>query len=369
MQEYYLDNMAATPLCEDAANIITRLAEKFGNPSSVHPRGREMRKYISTARKWIAKCIGAKPEEIIFTSGATEAVNLAAHYFRQGEGKAVIADSSSHDCVYNIADVYFDTNAGDLRCEVRNKFQSMSCWGYTQNLLCMTLLNNETGASTNPQLLADIAHHHGSYLLCDATAAIGHYPINVNDCGVDYLCASGEKIGALSGVGFLYVRTGAPLLPLCNGGQENGRRGGTENVIGIASLGEAIRSINYDARISYTRRNQRYNNTLTECFKANQLEFEVVSAPESALNGIYNVAFRGVRADALAYLLETQGIYVSAGSACHAGSNEPSRVLMNAGVPPDYIYGAIRLSFGKTDVPIEYIAEQIVNCVKQLNEV
>lgn len=177
-----------------------------------------MRQYIHSAREIVAQRIGAEPEEIIFTSGATESVNLAMHFYEHSDSRAIIADSSSHDCVYKSADVYFDSHSRNAQCGAKNALDSMICHGYTTNLLCMTLLNNETGAYTNPKPLAEIAHTRHSYLLCDATAAIGHQPINVKESDIDYLCVSGEKIGALSGVGFLYVRTGAPFLPLFNGG-------------------------------------------------------------------------------------------------------------------------------------------------------
>lgn len=372
MKPYYLDHMASTPLSQTASIELHNMLYygEYGNPSSTHLFGRNAREKIENARKIVADFINAKPEEIIFTSGSTEGIYLATNYFRSNGG-CVIVPETAHKALINCSDIcaFVDSNGVPDKTTIWNRFDSMHFYGYDKILYGYTLLNNETGAYEHQQDLNERARYVGAFVLCDASAAIGYTSIDVTRMCIDYLIASGEKFGALPGTGFIYKREGAPIRPLFNGSQENGKRAGTENVFGIVSMAAALTGINKGEMLDRTKRFCENRKLLSSIFNDNGIDFIETSCVGSEFIHLYSIAFKNINSESLLYLLEEKGIYASGGSACNAGNHEVSNVMKAMHVPNKYIGGVIRLTFGQVDYTeddIRYIGESISECVKKL---
>lgn len=325
---YYFDCAASAPILPCAMEAF--IAAPQGNPDSLHSAGREARAALEQARADIAACINADPSEIIFTSGATEANNIALTILM-------------HNCI-------------DVRVSPF-EHQSMACTYDEPNGLrymygvSQMLANNETGrVYTLPEREDDML------LLCDATSAVGHIPIDVKALNVDYLTAGGHKFGAPKGIGFLYIRDGAPTFSIMKGGsQENGIRPGTPPVNLACAMAAALKykteKLNDGISLKLTVERRDYLiRRLMELGGVINAKWD--DGEKWCLPNILSVRFPGVKAQRLLVLLDAMGFCCSAGSACHSGDDEPSAVLLAHKLTPKEAKQTIRISFTE-ETPIE----------------
>lgn len=362
----YLDHAATTPICEVARQAIIDHFNTYGNPSSAHEFGRFSRIAIEDSRERIAKCINAEPDEIYFTSGGSEANTWALsdrHY--------LTSMIEHHSIKTNCYNTIFVDNDGVidvdtlLRCI---EFQNESFW---DDLTCATVscmyVNNEIGTLQPIKQLAKIAHKNEWLFHTDAVQALGHIPINVKDLDCDMLSASGHKFGAPKGIGFLYVKNGTNIKPIIHGGkQEQGLRPGTENILGIVAMAEALE----DAVEHMEERNKHIK------YLRDRLLDKLLQIPGSHLNGSLenrtvsniNIRFDGVSGATLVSLCSLYGICISSGSACNEGLAEPSHVLTAIGLSTEEALSSIRITLGheNTEEEIDTAANIITKLVERI---
>lgn len=354
----YLDFNATAPLAPEAVSAtVGALGQVFGNPASVHAFGQEAKALLDDARRSVAELINAEPGEVVFTSGGTEADNLAIRGVadaRVREGKRhLIASSVEHDAV--IRTVRALGRAGWRTTllpvgpsGVVDPAALDSALDEETALVSIMHVNNETGVVQPIADLARLAHTRGALFHTDAVQSAGRIPVDVKTLGADLLTCSGHKFGGPKGTGALWVRRGVSLTPQMTGGrQERNRRAGTENVAGIAGFGAAALVARHTvgalpARIGVLR---------------DRLERGVLDAvPGSVVNGdqsrrapnTSSLSFERVEGESLLIALDLEGIAVSTGSACSSGSLEPSHVLTAMGLPVWRVQSAIRFSLGPT---------------------
>ena len=353
----YLDWAATTPICDAAKNAMIAHINDFGNPSSSHELGRQARVLIEDARERIARCINAEPDEIYFTSGGSEANSWVLSQYN------CIASNIEHHSID--AELYFPVNfksgiANSNACRGLNK--------WTTDLISCMYVNNELGIIQPVKEFAEVAHDQKIWFHTDAVQAVGHIPIDVKDIGCDMLSASGHKFGAPKGVGFLYVKKDGPTLdPLIYGGkQEQGIRGGTENVLGIIAMAAALE----DAVKHMEERNVHIRR-----LRGKMLD-KLLQIPGSALNGSLenrvpgniNIRFDWVSGSRLVTLCSLYGIYISSGSACNEGVATPSHVLRAIGLTDEEALSSVRITIGheNTEAEIEQAANIITKLVERI---
>jgi cysteine desulfurase len=350
----YLDHAATTPVRPEAIEaMLPYFAEAGFNASSLHAEGRRARAGLDGARERVARMLGAKPREIVFTSSGSEADNLAIlGAARARNARHVVSAATEHRAVLHALDV--------LRAEGREvTLLPVDAGGRISleefraalrpdtGLVSLMLANNELGTLHPVAELAAIARERGVLFHTDAIQAPGRVPVDVATLGVDLLSLSGHKFYGPKGAGVLYVRSGTPLLPLVvGGGQEAGLRAGTENVAAIAGLAVAlelaVRELPVE-RVRLTSLRDRFEESLLR-----EVPGTRINARQSPrLPNISSVAFRGLDAPSLLARLDLEGLAVSAGSACAAGAAEPSHVLAALGGPAWVANGTIRFSLGR----------------------
>jgi cysteine desulfurase len=379
----YLDHSATTPVDSRVANAMAHcVTEVFGNPSSVHGFGQQARAAVDRARREVAALVNARPNEIIFTSGGTEANNLAIRglcHPAPATGRHVITSSIEHPSVRGVCtalehDGWEVTRLpvyenGIVRIEdVREALRPDTV------LVTIMLANNEIG-TVQPvaEIGALVRERRASgqkhlFLHTDAVQAAGRLAVNVEELGCDLLTTSAHKLYAPKGVGALYARRGVRLMAQNVGGhQERERRAGTENVPGIVAFGEA-------AKIAREELLQRtaHDAALRDRFERKILEL----IPDVVMNGdrarrlphLSNISFRYIEGEGLLINLDLQGVAVSTGSACSSGTLEPSPVIRALGVDDEIARGSIRFSFGKdnTDQDVDYTVAVLVQAVERL---
>ncbi len=366
MQTIYLDHNATTPLLPGVWDAMRPLMEEtFGNPASAHAVGRKARQALEDARETTATLFGAHPDEVTFTSGATEANNLAI--FGSAPAHAV-ASHLEHPCVVEplrhleARSVPVEWLPVDSRSVIRWRAPA------TDALVCVMLANHETGAV---QPVSDIALSllPGARLHCDAAQAVGKLPVSFHALGATTLAASAHKFGGPKGVGVLLTKRGANLKPHTYGGhQQGGRRPGTEPValaVGMAAALElAVRNLDANRAKLEALRARFWSALERECAP-------VLNGPEvgaaDVVPSTLNVSFPGCRADVLLMALDLAGIACATGSACSSGSLLPSPVLRAMGVSDDVLRSALRFSFtpSQTTAEIDEAARRIAECVRQ----
>lgn len=362
----YADAAATTKLSKAAADVMQPLLfdQIYGNPSSSHFMGSVARDGIESARKTIAECINAEPEEIYFTSGGSEADNWA---MKLGYPYHRLVSGIEHHAILNCMDA-----RGDHFLPVSSSGIIDLSTGYFSGVgFCSVMLaNNEIGTIQPIKEIATICHNRNILFHTDAVQAVGHIPVDVKDLGVDMLSASAHKFHGPKGVGFLYVRNGVPMVPLIYGGhQERGFRAGTENFPGIMGMAAALRD-----SVEHMPINTKHTVALR-----NKLIGGLLQIPGCILNGhierrlpgIVNVCFDGVDGETLVALLSERGIMASSGSACMSGDREPSHVLMAIGRTEEQAKSALRLSIDETNTEeeIDYILKTIPDAVSYLRAI
>lgn len=373
MMNVYLDYAATTPLDPLVLDaMLPALGADYGNPASLHRAGQRARSAVETAREQLASAISAQPRELTFTSGATEADNHAlrayaglfpgGHIVTSGLEHAAVLSSCKHLEAQGWGVTYLEPNA---RGEVTPEAVAAALRPDTF-LVALMLVNNETGVVTNITAVSEIVREMGAAVFCDAVQAFGVMDVNVHHLGVDMLALSAHKVYGPKGVGALWVRRGLELPPFILGGeQERGLRAGTLNVPAIVGFGRAAElaqeRLATDAA-DITRLRDRLEARL---LNIDGVALNAPGAPRSPKH--LNVRVAGVDGEDLLMGLDAAGVYVSAGSACAAGTLEPSHVLLAMGLSPHEAKASIRLSLGRgvTDEMVDYTAKAFAGVVER----
>ena len=380
LERIYLDHAATSPVHPQVVEaMIPYMTTYFGNPSSIHSFGRESRRALDEAREAIAKTIGAKANEIIFTSGGTEADNLAiigVAMANREKGRHIITTCVEHHAVLNTCK-YLQKQGFDVTYLPVDEHGIISVEQVKSALRDDTVLvsimfgNNETGVLQPIHDIGQLLHDHDVYFHTDAVQAYGLVPIDVRGLGIDLLSVSSHKINGPKGVGFLYVREGVRLAPHIYGGeQERKRRAGTENVPGIVGLqkaAELAQQMMADKRALY----EQFQHIMLTTFEQEGIHYAVNGHETNRLPHVLNVAFFGTNVEALLVNLDLAGIAASSGSACTAGSIDPSHVLVAMyGNDSERIRSSVRFSFGygNTIEQVERAAYEIAKIVKRLTK-
>lgn len=373
----YMDHAATTYTNKEVLNeMLPFFTEYFGNPSSVHQFGREVKKHIDTARERVAKALGALPEEIYFTAGGSEADNWAIKgiaYANKDKGNHIITTNIEHHAIlhtceylekegfqvtYLPVDQYGMVNVADVANAITDK----------TILISIMYANNEIGTIQPISEIAKLSKEKGIYFHTDAVQAVGNVKIDVKEQNIDLLSLSGHKFYGPKGIGALYVKKGVKLISFVHGGgQERKRRAGTENVPGIVGLGKAIEmaTINMDEHNErLIRMRDRLINTILEKVPYTRLN----GHPERRLPGNTSFCFEYIEGESLLLSLDMKGIGGSSGSACTSGSLEPSHVLLAIGLPHEIAHGSLRLSLGEvnTEEDIDYVLQTLPEIVERL---
>ncbi|MCB1511516.1 MAG: cysteine desulfurase [Hyphomicrobiaceae bacterium] len=344
----YLDANATAPLRPVARNAVLAAMEQLGNPSSVHTEGRTARRIIEDARERVAALAGARPSEVVFTSGATEANNAAI----AGGWDAIITSGIEHDAVLAPARArgahLVEVPAGgdgvvDAGAVATALLSDPIVRGRV--LVSVQMANNETGVVQPVAEIADFARAHGALVHTDAVQAAGRVPLSFADLGVDLMALSAHKIGGPFGVGALVVRDGFDLKRwIVGGGQERRRRAGTENVAAIAGFGAAAEAARNE--LAAMRRIADLRDRLEAGVRASTPDAVIIAQGSLRLPNTSAVAWPGQSAETLVIKLDLAGIAVSAGSACSSGKVGSSHVLQAMGLAPEIARSAIRVSLG-----------------------
>lgn len=370
----YADNAATTRLDEDAFEAMKPfLMESYGNPSQPYSFARAPKKAVREARETIARCIGADPDEIFFTSGGTESDNWAikGSAFADPEKKLTITSAFEHHAILNSC-AAIERYSYPVTYMQPNKEGFITGSTLKRNitegigLVSVMYANNELGTIQPIAELCEIAHDHGALFHTDAVQAVGHIPIDVHELGVDMLSASAHKFNGPKGVGFLYIRKGTNLIPHNNGGaQERGKRAGTENIAGIVGMAAALAK-NCSMIEQTTRKLTEMENTLIDHLTAAGINFIRNGASGPHLPGLLSLAFPGFEGEALLHRLDLMGICVATGAACDSKETQISHVLQAIGLDESVARGTIRISLGRFNeiTDAEAIAEKIIKILE-----
>ena len=371
----YLDNAATTRTAPEVVDaMLPYFTEKYGNPSSVYGFAAENKEVISRQRRVIAEVLGAKENEIYFTAGGTESDNWALTATAEAyasKGKHIITSRIEHHAILHTCEylekrgyevTYLDVDENGL---VDPKKVEEALRPDTILISIMTA-NNEIGTIQPIREIGEIARAHGVLFHTDAVQAFAQIPINVEECRIDMLSASGHKLNGPKGIGFLYIRKGVKIRSFIHGGaQERKRRAGTENVPGIVGLGKAVELA------ASTMEERAERETKLRDYTIARIEKEI---PYCRLNGDrvkrlpnnINFSFRFIEGESMLIKLDLKGICASSGSACTSGSLDPSHVLLAIGLPHEIAHGSLRMTLGAdtTKEDLDYT----VDCLKQIVE-
>jgi len=375
----YMDYNATTPLRPEVKEAMVQALDIYANASSMHESGRRARAEIEKARASVAAIIEAgDASTVYFTSGGSESNNTVFMTMYDLGRKAparrkIITTAIEHPCVMNSA-AYLAEEGFPVVFLPVDEFGRVDMEAYRKELTPDTLLvsvmaaNNEIGTIEDIKTIASMAKAVGALVHTDATQAIGKIPVSVKEWGVDYLTMSCHKIYGPKGIGALYVRSRAPIVPLVRGGhQENGVRAGTYNNLGIIGFGLAAELALRDLP-EFSSRLRSLRTMLRDGLVAAIPHVKVNGHPTEVLPNTLNLSFPGAEGESILLSLDFEGIQVSTGSACASGSLEPSHVLLATGVGPELAHGSIRFSLGKytTEEEVRYVIEKLPPIIARL---
>lgn len=378
MNMIYLDHAATTPVHEEVLRVMHAMErEVFGNPSSVHAYGRKSNAYLMEARKYLANSINADEREIIFTSGGTEANNLAVigtALENEYNGNHIITSAQEHHAIMHIMQ-YLQKRGFHVTYLPVNDSGQIDVSDLERSLTDQTILvsimtaNNETGIIQPIKEVGDLLQEHQAYFHTDAVQAYSMLDIDVKEMGIDLLTTSGHKLNGPKGIGFLYKADHVPIQQMQYGGlQERTRRPGTENLIGAIGFHTAAKLAKENQMENYSKYNNLkhlFLNTLRE----EEVECHVNGDITKSIPTIINISFPNTTVEALLTNLDLAGVAASSGSACTAGSLEPSHVLKAMfSFRSERVNNSIRFSFGSenTEENVKEAALQVANVVKKL---
>ncbi len=364
----YLDNAATSPLKYEVKKHIISVLDVFGNPSSSHSKGEQALKIITNARKSVAKFLNSNTEDIIFTGGGCAGNTLAIKGYMDKHYCTLLYSPTAHKSILKCAESCNQKYALEVDELGFIDFADLENWlKVLQNTAFVVIeyANSEIGTIQKVAEIVELVHKYNGVIFVDCTGSVSTIPIDVKKSDIDILSFSAHKIGGLKGCGVLYKKRNISLSPLIYGTQENGLFGGTENVIGIASLGKAVENYDYSS-VSSSARDYVYNyimNNIPECYP--------VGAPvESGRRLPHNLymCFKGVEGESLMLMLDMKGIQVSTGSACRSGSLDASPTLTAIRTDEKDLHSCIRMSFGgnETNEDLLYVCETLKQCVKRL---
>jgi cysteine desulfurase len=377
MKRIYLDYAATTPTHPEVlAAMQPYFTDAFGNPSSIYSYGQEAKNAIEEARTAVASLLGARDEEIIFTSGGTESDNHALKgiaFANESKGNHIITSAIEHHAVletckflekhgfsisYVPVDNYGLIDPEDIRKAITEK----------TILISVMLANNEVGTIEPIAEIGKIARASGVSFHTDAVQAVGHIPIDVNALGVDLLSMSAHKLYGPKGVGALYIKKGTKIVPFMHGGeQENGRRAGTHNVPGIVGLGKAV-ALAQTEIVKEADRMTHLRNQFIKDLLGRLDHVQLNGHPSTRLPNNINLSIDFVEGESMCLNLDLEGICTSTGSACSSASLEASHVLLALGIPPEKAHSSLRFTLGKwtTQQELDRVQESLVKIVNKL---
>lgn len=377
MPRIYADNAATTKISQTAMKaMISAMENSYGNPSSIHQIGMAANDALQTAREQIARCLGCMPKEIFFTSGGTESDNQAivsaAILGAKQNKRHIISTAFEHHAVLHtlrrLKEQGFEIQLLDVGAEgnitaaqVEDAIRPDTC------LVTVMFANNEIGSVLPIAEIGEVCRAHGVLFHTDAVQAAGHIPVNVKKQNIDMLSLSAHKFHGPRGIGALYVKRGIELTSLMEGGgQERGKRPGTENLPAIMGMAAALKeecTLMEQNEAKVTAMRDRLIQGLS------QIPYSILNGSrEKRLPGNVNFCFEGVSGESLLLLLDSRGICASSGSACASGALDPSHVLLSLGLAPEIAQGSLRISLdiSNTEEEIDYMLEVIPQVVEQL---
>ncbi len=373
----YLDNAATTPMAKEVIDAMVEvMTGTFGNPSSTHSFGRDAKSIIENARRTIGKHIHAEPKEIIFTSGGTEADNMAIVCAVRDLGvKHIISSPIEHHAVEHS----LDNVKENLACEIShvnldekgnvdlNHLENLLSNSKEKVLVSLMHANNEIGTLLPLKEVAELCRKYNAYFHSDTVQTLSHYPINLEELNIDFITCAAHKFHGPKGVGFLYKNKNIPMKPLIEGGaQERGMRGGTENISGIVGLTKAIELANTDID-SHIKSVQALKSYMIRELDTKIGGVDIIGEADSdkSLYTVLNVFFpKFSKQDMLLFMLDLEGVACSGGSACTAGANSGSHVLK--GINADETRQNVRFSFSRytTKDEIDFTIEKLIKIIK-----
>ena len=377
MPRIYADNAATTKISQTAMKaMISAMENSYGNPSSIHQIGMAANDALQTAREQIARCLGCMPKEIFFTSGGTESDNQAivsaAMLGAKKNKRHIISTAFEHHAVLHtlrrLKEEGFEIQLLDVGAEgnitaaqVEEAIRPDTC------LVTVMFANNEIGSILPIAEIGEACRAHGVLFHTDAVQAAGHIPVNVKKQNIDMLSFSAHKFHGPRGIGALYVKRGIELTSLMEGGgQERGKRPGTENLPAIMGMAAALKE-----ECTLMEQNEAKVTAMRDCLiqGLSQIPYSILNGSrEKRLPGNVNFCFEGVSGESLLLLLDSRGICASSGSACASGALDPSHVLLSLGLAPEIAQGSLRISLdiSNTEEEIDYMLEVIPQVVEQL---
>jgi cysteine desulfurase len=377
MDKIYLDYAATTPVHPDILKeMLPYFTEKFGNPSTLYDYGQEAKGAVEEARARVAALIGAKPEEIVFTSGGTEADNQAlegAAYANEKKGNHIVTSSIEHHAVLETCN-FLEKHGFKVTYLPVDKYGLVDPDAVKKAITPGTVLvsimfaNNEIGTIEPLAEIGKITREAGVLFHTDAVQAVGHIPADVNELGIDLLSLSAHKLYGPKGTGALYIRKGKTITPFIHGGeQEKRRRAGTENVPGIVGLGKAADMARHEMNQEAARLTALRDRLIAGLLK-NISDSRLNGHPVKRLPNNANLTFDFVEGESMCLHLDMEGICASTGSACSSSSLEASHVLLALGLPHEQAHGSLRFTLGKwtTQEEIDKVITALASTVARL---
>ncbi len=377
MKSVYMDHASATPVREQVIEaMLPYFDQHFGNPSTVYDMGLKIKQVIEEQRAKVAKLIGAKPQEIIFTSSGAESNNLAIKgvaLARQKKGRHIIISAIEHHSVLNSAR-FFERMDFEVTFLPVDEYGLVDPERLSRAIRSDTILvsimhaNNEIGTIQPISELSAICREKDVLFHTDAVASVGNIPVDVNELNVDLLSLSGVSIGAPKGIGALYFRDNLRLMPLIHGGiQESGRRGGTENVPYIVGLGKAS-VLAVEELFDKMNHLEKLRSLIISGVRERIEHVKLTGHPDKRLPGHASFCIEAIEGEALIYMLNQHGIYSNTGSACASKALKTSPVLVAIGTPPDLAQGSIVFTMDSSNKveEIEYVLVKLYLAVEKL---
>jgi len=376
----YMDYAATTPIKKEVVDaMMPYLTEHFGNPSSVHGFGRDVKKAIDESRMTIAKAINAAPEDIFFTGGGSESDNMAIKgiaFAYKDKGNHIITSKIEHHAVLHTCE-YLEKHHGfevtylDVDKDGIISLDELSA-AISDKTILITIMqaNNEIGTVQPVKEIAQLAREKGVFFHTDAVQALGNIEIDVKDMGVDLMSFTAHKIYGPKGIGALYMRKGIKLHPLIHGGsQERKKRAGTENVAGIVAFAKAVELATKDIQ-GHANRQMQLRDHLIDSVLSRIPHTRLNGHRQKRLPGNANFCFEFIEGESILLSLDLLGVAASSGSACTSGSLDPSHVLMALGLPHEIAHGSLRLTIGDmtTREDIDFVVDNLEKIVIRLRE-